>query len=123
MSTRRRQLHDQARALRAEGLRWVDIAERMGVSRSYASEVFHDPDGSAVNERKDRTRGTCADCGGATSWAKGGETPERCDPCHRASVAVPCGTRGSYARGCRCAECRAANAAWQREYRARRAAA
>lgn len=51
---------------------------------------------------------------------------EKCDllcaPCHRARHAalIPHGSRGRYRRGCRCDECRGANALYRRELKRRR---
>lgn len=47
-----------------------------------------------------------------------------CDDCHREHHAVetrlPCGTARAYRRGCRCANCRAAQTARARDYRQRK---
>jgi transposase len=63
-----------ARRLQTEGLIIRDIAKEMGISRSYASALINDPDGSHDRERKKGYRGTCEDCGGHTSWKKGGSS-------------------------------------------------
>ena len=46
-----------------------------------------------------------------------------CKPCHRREHSrgrLPCGTRASYQRGCRCAPCRAAQSEYASESRRRR---
>ena len=59
----------------------------------------------------------CMDCGQLTGYTKY-NAPEqaRCQACRRS----PCGTVGSYRRGCRCDDCKAANAQSMREYAAKR---
>jgi hypothetical protein len=70
-----------AAALRAEGLLQREIAERMGLSRSYTSALLADPTGDADKARKDRYRGVCEACGGPTTGAEGpAKTPRFC--CH-----------------------------------------
>lgn len=41
----------------------------------------------------------------------------RLDNAYVLSIRLPCGTNASYKRGCRCDECRAANAAYTKAYR------
>lgn len=61
------------------------IAERLGISRSYASSLYADPDGSAVRLRKETYRGACVECGAPTDGSNGrGRAPERCERCARA---------------------------------------
>lgn len=75
----------RAATLRAEGLVYREIAERLGVSRSYTSELIQDPDGSRARARKDGYRGECIDCGAPTSGSDGrGKAPSRCDSCSHA---------------------------------------
>ena len=70
---------------------------------------------------KDRIRRTgipCRICGEPTGWIK---TDKRApaEPAHNACLRSRHGTLGSYGRGCRCDECRAAAATAQRAYAAK----
>jgi hypothetical protein len=68
--------------LRREGVIYREIAERLGISRSYASELWLDPDGSKASERKDSYGGVCIDCGAPTTGSYGRAlAPERCNDC------------------------------------------
>lgn len=104
---------------------YAQIGAAFGISRTWASELLCDPTGERAAERHERARGTCADCGGPTSWPGEDGAPKRCWPCERVRLGAeaaerhPCGTAPAYARGCRCARCRRAHAdrmgAYQRE--------
>lgn len=76
----------EAARLRATGMVLREIAERMGISASYAQELVADPSGEAKQERKRRYDGVCVDCGGRVS----GTDPARAAPLHRC---VPCRRR------------------------------
>lgn len=70
-----------------------------------------------------RERVPCATCGGPTGWAlsqraRASKNP-RCQPCRRAN---PAHGRTRYTKGCRCDVCREEQAAWMRDYAARRRA-
>lgn len=70
-----------------------------------------------------RPRVACVDCGRPTGWAesqreRAGDFP-RCRGCFKAA-AVTHGGVGRYRKGCRCSECRAAQAAYMRRYAAAR---
>lgn len=75
------------------------------------------------NERNPEKRrairtATCPDCGGTMSAGNGhAYDPERCLACTRALRAPEHGTGSRYAGGCRCDDCRAATAAYMREWR------
>lgn len=69
--------------LRAQGLIVREIAERLGVSRSYAYELLTDPDGTRAKERKARYAGECVDCGAHTSGSEGRRAEPRCRACAR----------------------------------------
>lgn len=71
----------EAARLRAQGLNGLQIARRMGVSRSYAYELLNDPDGFKVRERKDSYRGECEDCGAPTDGSNGRAAPRFCQTC------------------------------------------
>lgn len=70
-----------ARKAQNAGLSIGDIAKALGVSRSYASTLLADPDGSKEKARKERYRGICIDCGGKTTYGKKGKHPFRCSAC------------------------------------------
>lgn len=57
--------------LRAEGKTADQIAALLGCSRSYAAQLYGDPDGIQDFQRKRRYAGTCERCGGPTSGANG----------------------------------------------------
>jgi hypothetical protein len=69
----------QAQALRASGTLIDDIASQMGVSRSYASELIRDPDGSAAAARKRSYARRCA-CGRSMDMGS-----QRCATCATAA--------------------------------------
>jgi transcriptional regulator with XRE-family HTH domain len=68
--------------LRANGLTYREVAVELGISRSYASGLAIDPDGSGDRERKDRYQGTCRECGAPTTGSDGRAlAPTRCANC------------------------------------------
>lgn len=102
----------RAREIRDGGALIQDIAAELGVSRSYASELLHDPDGSRARARKDSYAGVCEDCGGPTSGCNGrANAPRLCGVCAAARQRGPDhGIPARYNEGCRCAECKRAAA-------------
>ena len=54
-----------------DGLQFRQIAETLGISRSYANSLYRDPTGDLDRSRKDAYGGVCEDCGGPTSGADG----------------------------------------------------
>jgi len=70
--------------LYATGLNGIEIADAIGISRSYAYELLHDPDGAEATVRKGRAYGTCEGCGKPTSYTVGGPT-RLCRSCTAAS--------------------------------------
>jgi len=64
--------------LNAQGMNGVQVAERLGISRSFAYSLLSDPDGTRERERKRRYYGECVDCGAPTSY---GVEYERCAGC------------------------------------------
>lgn len=79
----RRNLAESVRLLRdVDGLTIRTIAAHLGISRSYASSLYHDPTGDGDRERKKRYCGKCVDCDGPTCGGDGREkAPERCAKC------------------------------------------
>lgn len=73
-----------ASRLRAKGYTVRRIAEEMGVSRTYASDLLTDPDGSKDRKRKKRYSGTCDLCGGPTSPSNTSVPHRRCRRCQLA---------------------------------------
>lgn len=89
----RLQLAGRAAELRAEGRLQREIAELLGVSRSYAASLLADPDGTKDRERKKQYGGTCLTCGAATDGGNGrAKAPRYCahhvwnDPEYRAKA-------------------------------------
>ncbi len=80
--TTRAERAEQVRILREQGLTQKVVAERLGIGRAYVSSLEVDPSGEKEATRRDRYRGTCLDCGIATSGADGfsGQSV-RCSPC------------------------------------------
>ncbi len=79
----RAELARQAQQLRAQGKLAREIAEILGVSRSYASALAgNDPDGQKAKRLKISYRGTCEGCGGATTGCNGpNRAPRFCSMC------------------------------------------
>jgi hypothetical protein len=72
----------EAQALRDQGLIYREIAERMGISRTYAAALITDPTGEKDRARKDSYRGTCRVCGVQTDGSNGrGAAPDECAAC------------------------------------------
>lgn len=78
----RRELAARAQALRDEGKLQREVAEILGLSRSYAAELTSDPLGVKARERKDSYHGVCEGCGAATTGSDGREAaPSLCWDC------------------------------------------
>lgn len=79
----RKQHARQAQLLRErEGLNYREIGYRLGLSRSYVSTLFSDPDGSKDRARKESYGGTCGSCGGPTYGGSGrAKAPKFCAQC------------------------------------------
>jgi hypothetical protein len=75
----------RAAELREQGYSVTSIGRLMGISRSYASGLLTDPDGSKDRARKESYGGVCEECGGPTSGAEG--------PAHVARWCYHCGTQ------------------------------
>jgi transcriptional regulator with XRE-family HTH domain len=71
-----------AAALRADGLKLREIAERMGVAIPTVDAWINDPGGARLRARKDSYRGVCKDCGRPTDGSNGADqAPTRCLAC------------------------------------------
>jgi len=71
-----------ARALRGEGLLLREIAAALGAAVTTVSSWLDDPGGLKLAERKRGYRGSCVDCGAATSGAGGrARASRRCRSC------------------------------------------
>lgn len=101
----RAEWHADVMALFAEGLNGQEIARRTGLCSSFVYELRNDPTGEKAQERKERARGKCVDCGGRTYDRK----TVRCDACRKAFIEPEHGTISKYGGGCRCDACRAEN--------------
>jgi hypothetical protein len=80
-------LASRAVALRETGATAREIAASLGVSRSYASALYTDPDGSRDKKRRARYYLACPVCGGRMGSAQlwgAGKAPERCYGCRKA---------------------------------------
>lgn len=85
VTDKRLQLAARVRELRDRGLTHREVAEQLGISRSYAATLDTDPDGTKARARKDSYRGTCARCGGATTGSEGPSArPTHCRTCSHA---------------------------------------
>lgn len=72
----------QAAALRAQGLTQQEVADRLGISRTYTSSLLTDPDGNKNKKRKQQYGGTCVDCGAPTNGYNGpAKAGTRCAGC------------------------------------------
>lgn len=82
--TRAERAAEVARLL-ADGLNGIQIAERLGISRSYAYGLIGDPDGSADKERKASYGRPCIEGCGRTTDGSNGRTgaPLRCIECQQ----------------------------------------
>lgn len=76
---------EQIRPLLAAGMLQAEIARRVGVSRSYVSDLARDSSGEKARARKDRQTGRCMDCGGDTFNSGGRDRSSRCAACFRAA--------------------------------------
>lgn len=78
----RAELAEHALALREIGYLYREIADMLGISRSYAASLITDPTGVHEMERKKRYGGVCVDCGAGTDGSKGRyKAPLRCSDC------------------------------------------
>lgn len=79
---RRRALAACVKMLRdGEQLMYPEIAERLGISRSYASSLYNDPTGEKERIRKNKYRKPCPDCGNLMDGSDGSKGPTYCHKC------------------------------------------
>lgn len=77
----RLELAQKVAELRNQGLTHQAVAERFGISRSYAAELVLDPVGAKRRKRRDSYQGVCERCGGVTQ-SDGTSKPSRfCSQC------------------------------------------
>jgi hypothetical protein len=78
----RKELVVQVAGLRADGLTYTQIGERLDRKPGSIRNLMSDPSGSKQRARRARYQGTCVDCGGPTDGANGREkAPLRCLYC------------------------------------------
>lgn len=72
-----------ARRLKAQGLTRKEIAKKLGISVGYVNDVFYDPDGTKLLERRERYRRPCPKCGALMSGQAGfgPKSPKLCHAC------------------------------------------
>lgn len=86
-SPERLALAKRVAALRRAAWYFPEIANELGISTSYASSLWYDPDGAKDRARKKRYAGKCEKCGGPTTGSLGrARAPKVCAKC--ASVKV-----------------------------------
>lgn len=108
----RADLSREATALRAAGLTLPQIGARMGISRSYASDLITDPDRSKTLARRKTYGRVCAQegCENVTDGSMGRKlAPVLCDVHFKSRFAHIHGTQTRYNSGCRCDDCRRSN--------------
>ncbi len=72
----------RVKALRETGLLGQQVADRLGISRTYVYELESDPEGAKGRARKDSYAGVCEVCGKPTSGSHGRRrAPTLCDEC------------------------------------------
>lgn len=69
------------RALREEGHIRRQVARMLGISLSYADDLYHDPSGEAARERKRIYERPCVDCGKTINPQGLGKGTIRCVAC------------------------------------------
>lgn len=80
-TSRRAALANEVRLLSDLGFNAREMAEALGISRSYAAELRDDPTGLKSKQRKQRYASRCVDCGAPTSGSEGRKSTPRCGSC------------------------------------------
>lgn len=69
-----------AKRLRKQGMKYREIAEELGIGKSYVDSLLNDPDGARSRARKDSYQGRCEVCGDPTSGGNGpANAAKRCN--------------------------------------------
>lgn len=78
----RQEKYAEIMKLRSQG--WVNqrIANALGLTYSGLRNIINDPDGSKQKARRERYRGTCAECGKHTDGSSGFNAPNLCAHCN-----------------------------------------
>ena len=85
----RKQRAETVAVLRQQGMPWRQIADRLGISRSYASALGTDPERRKELLRRERYGGACLGCGKKTDGSNGYRgAPSYCISCHARLVAT-----------------------------------
>lgn len=79
----RRERHEQVAGLRAQGLTFRQISERLGLAISTVKAAMYDPDGEKDRARKLKYSVPCTDCGAPLNGSDGNgpNAPIRCVKC------------------------------------------
>lgn len=83
------------------------------------NSIHYQRDLAASRRAKEAQRGVCERCGAPTAWQGGRGRPKSARFCRDCFVLVKAwqhGTNSGYTKGCRCDECKAAHASYQRDY-------
>lgn len=74
---------------RSEGALLREIASELEIPLKTVHNWLYDPNREKAQARRDRYRGTCADCGVPTDGSNGPDRPStRCRVCHNAKIAA-----------------------------------
>lgn len=84
--TARPRVAEAVRLLR-DGLAPLEIAGRLGLSRSMTYQLLTDPTDEKNRARKVKHGGTCESCGARTSYGNGDGPARLCNRCYRAQYA------------------------------------
>jgi hypothetical protein len=84
----RAELADEVTRLRAQGRNGLEIAAHLGISRSYAYELIHDPTGDIARERKRRYERNCVGCGAVVNPNGLKQKSLRCRTCATAESTI-----------------------------------
>lgn len=71
----------EAARLKAQGMNGLQIADALGIGKSYAYELLSDPAGQNVKARKAKYDMKCMDCACRVSGTDGPRSEPRCQPC------------------------------------------
>lgn len=77
----RAETYARVRSLRDAGLLHREIADALGLSRSYVADLLCDPTGEKNVVRRRRMYGECIECGSPTAYVTTGVQAKRCKQC------------------------------------------